>query len=55
MNGPSVEDETTTTPPTTTTTYCPWPPCYYDSWNLDYAQIPILNETITKTVESMGK
>ena len=52
----SVEDETTTprTSTTTTTTYCPWPPCYHDSWNLDYAQIPILNETITKTVKSMG-
>ena len=29
----------------TTTQYCPWPPCYQDSWDLDYAQIPILAST----------
>ena len=31
-----------------TTTYCPWPPCYYDSWDLDYAQIPIITEDVAE-------
>ena len=32
----------------TTTKYCPWPPCYADSWNVDFAEIPLLNETQTQ-------
>ena len=32
----------------TTTEYCPWPPCYADSWNVDFAEIPLLNETKTQ-------
>ena len=32
----------------TTTKYCPWPPCYADSWNVDFAEIPLLNETKTQ-------
>ena len=33
---------------TKTTKYCPWPPCYADSWNVDFAEIPLLNETKTQ-------
>lgn len=33
---------------TFSTTYCPWPPCYYDSWDLDYAQIPIITEDVAE-------
>ena len=25
----------------TLTTYCPWPPCYAQAWNLDYAKVPL--------------
>ena len=30
---------------TTSEAYCPWPPCYEDSWNVDFAQIPIYVDT----------
>ena len=33
---------------TTTAKYCPWPPCYADSWDVDFAEIPLLNETKTQ-------
>jgi hypothetical protein len=51
---------TTTTAATTrsvvTSTYCPWPPCYKNPWDVDYNKIPILNDTVVAetTLKSSG-
>ena len=39
---------TTTTTTKTTTVHCPWPPCYSNSWNVDFASIPLMNKTEPK-------
>ena len=45
---PLIDHEQSSVSAETTTEYCPWPPCYADSWNVDFAEIPLLNETKTQ-------
>jgi hypothetical protein len=57
---PATTTTTTTTTATTrsvvTSTYCPWPPCYKNPWDVDYNKIPILNDTVVAetTLKSSG-